>query len=618
MLPEWAVLFLATLGLLFFVASSNGQVPRDPPRPLAPGVQELPPAPVDGQPEVADGNIADDNPDVKVQLRGPVHEAFAERVSVDPTPGITVDKKPPTAVDEIPPEVKPEGNNIVWISGYWAWEQQQNDFIWISGVWRATPDGMRWVAGYWAPTQNGGYQWVSGFWSPADMQEVDYAPTPPQSLEQGPNQPAPGDDYFWVPGCYNYNNNNWAWQTGYWSPYQAGYMWMPSRWMWTPRGSIFCRGYWDYPFASRGQLFAPIWLSGNLRARGYRYSPNYGINTGSLGLNLFVNGNLPSYYFGNYYGAGGLGFNPWFQQTRFRGGYDPVFGYNNWYFARQGVNYRDRLAGWHSTFQDNVNLRPAATLADQRVWLKTNANADKAIVSQAVLGRSLSDISGGANAKAFVKLNAEQRTAMANVSQQFRAMGENRLKLEGGARGTTRPGAAGVNANAGAKLKLPEVAHVPGVLDRPVRTLEKPVTGEAGKINRVLPVPRGAKVDGAVNPKVKIDQPDEPRVNPRNPVEPKVDPRLPIEPKVNPRLPVEPKVDPKLPIAPKVNPQPRIEPKSPVEPKVAPKLPREPKVAPKLPVANPKPSNPPPRTGGGNKGGGGGNKGGKGDGKGRD
>ena len=44
-------------------------------------------------------------------------------------------------IDEVPPEYKPEGENVQWIPGYWAWDVAQSDFIWVSGLWRDVPPG---------------------------------------------------------------------------------------------------------------------------------------------------------------------------------------------------------------------------------------------------------------------------------------------------------------------------------------------------------------------------------------------------------------------------------------------------------------------------------------------
>ena len=72
----------------------------------------------------------------EVLARGPVHEAFAKPVTMDPEAPVLVPKQPPEALQEVPPPEKPAGADIVWVPGYWAWDADRNDFIWVSGCWR--------------------------------------------------------------------------------------------------------------------------------------------------------------------------------------------------------------------------------------------------------------------------------------------------------------------------------------------------------------------------------------------------------------------------------------------------------------------------------------------------
>src|SRR5262245_15101358 len=81
---------------------------------------------------------------VEVLARGPVHEAFASLADSAP-PSVQVKKKPPDALEEMPPDEKPEGD-VVWIGGYWAWDDDRTDFLWVSGIWRVQPPEKRWVA----------------------------------------------------------------------------------------------------------------------------------------------------------------------------------------------------------------------------------------------------------------------------------------------------------------------------------------------------------------------------------------------------------------------------------------------------------------------------------------
>jgi hypothetical protein len=74
--------------------------------------------------ERATESRADGQEGVEVLTRGPVHEAFAETVTLDPEPGIVVTEEPPRLIEELPPDQKPQGSNVVWIPGYWAWDKR--------------------------------------------------------------------------------------------------------------------------------------------------------------------------------------------------------------------------------------------------------------------------------------------------------------------------------------------------------------------------------------------------------------------------------------------------------------------------------------------------------------
>src|ERR1043165_3559933 len=67
--------------------------------------------------QAPDGEVAG----ASVLTRGPVHEAFAGMVTYNPEPGVVISRAPPEAIEEMPPEERPDGNNVTWIPGYWAW-----------------------------------------------------------------------------------------------------------------------------------------------------------------------------------------------------------------------------------------------------------------------------------------------------------------------------------------------------------------------------------------------------------------------------------------------------------------------------------------------------------------
>lgn len=320
-----------------------------------------PPPPVYSQ----QGGYNDDG--VEVLTRGPVHEAFAGVVSYNPEAGVMVSVAPPDEIEEIPPDERPYGNDVAWIPGYWAWDDEREDYLWVSGTWRSMPPGREWVAGYWRNSRQG-HQWISGYWANSEMQETTYLPAPPLTLEVGANIDAPSLDYGWRPGCWLWAGGRYSWRTGYWAQGRADWVWIPAYYVWTPRGVIFVDGFWDYPVQRRGILFAPVHFRSrdHYSRRGYNYSPRIVVNLSIFGDHLFLRPSYNHYYFGDYYGSrydrSGFFFSFSYQSSR--RGYDPFFSYRRW------ENRRDR--GWDNRFQasyqyrrENESARPPRTWNDQ-------------------------------------------------------------------------------------------------------------------------------------------------------------------------------------------------------------------------------------------------------------
>lgn len=307
---------------------------------------------------------------VVVETRGPVHEAFAEPVVFDPTPGITVPKDPPPAIDEVPPDEAPEGDNVQWIPGYWAWDDERNDFIWTSGIWRNMPPGRQFVPGYWAEAQDGsGAQWVSGFWQSDRIETVQYLPDPPESQEAGPVGEPPQPNYVWVPGVWLWRQADYVWRPGYWMAPQDNWVWVPAHYTWAPGGYVFVSGYWDYAPERRGLLFAPVYVPPALVVqRTFTYTPSVVLNSALLVGHLFARPKYDHYYFGDYYSRAYFrqGIYPAYSFHDSRYGYDPLFAS---YVARQGGK-RDiiiqRLRQDYRFRLDHPEARPPRTFAALR------------------------------------------------------------------------------------------------------------------------------------------------------------------------------------------------------------------------------------------------------------
>ncbi len=276
-------------------------------------------------------------PDPEVLDNGPIHEAFAEPMSLSQQDLEIISKQPPQPVNELPPSEQPEGKNVQWISGYWMFDNGRDDFVWVSGMWRDVPPGRTWIPGEWQEVDNG-YQWVSGFWGDAKQEQLTMLPIPPESLEAGPSSPSPGENYLWAPGNWAYQNGDYVWQAGYWYEGNPNWVWVPNHYSYSSRGSVYVNGYWDYPAQNRGLLYAPVyWGSGYRGGYGGFYRPTSVLNTGLLVANLFVNRGYGHYYYGNWGGnypgylqPWGYNYGRWGYGGGNQFGYDPLWSTFRW------------------------------------------------------------------------------------------------------------------------------------------------------------------------------------------------------------------------------------------------------------------------------------------------
>jgi len=393
-----------------------------------------------------------DAPGTQVLTRGPVHEAFAGMVTFNPEPGVVVTKTPPAVIEEMPPEERPVGDNVTWIPGYWGWDDERSDFLWISGTWRALPPGRQWMAGYWGKTPQG-YQWTSGYWADAAAQETTYLPPPPATVEVGPNVVAPSVDYGWSPGCWIWYQGRYAWRPGYWALGRADWDWCPAHYVWSPRGYIFVGGFWDYPVARRGVLFAPVYFeAGVYSRRGYFYSPSIVIDLGVFSDHLFLRPRYNHYYFGDYYAASYIqgGFYASFSFQSGRHGYDPIYSHQRWEH-RQDREWEHRVAASYDYRRDHETARPPRTWAAQR-----NINPDTAESRQnrVIVATSINQMAKRKDSPMrFQPVAKAERQKLAQRGQEVQKSRDQRRTLEARAADTTTRKPGGVIEPA--KVQLP-------------------------------------------------------------------------------------------------------------------------------------------------------------------
>ena len=224
-----------------------------------------------------------------------------------------------------------------------------------------------------------GFQWTSGYWADAAASEIDYLPEPPATVEAGPNIAAPSADHIWLPGCWIWQQNRYAWRPGYWAQGNQDWDWVPDHYVWTPRGYVFVDGYYDYSVPRRGVVFAPVYFNGGLRTqRGFSYSPSTVINPAVFVSHLFLRPGYGHYYFGDYYGSNyaNAGFSPWFSFQSSRRGYDPIYANQRWQH-RHDRSWEQRAEANFQNLRDNENARPPRNWAAQAALAGARAGVQR-------------------------------------------------------------------------------------------------------------------------------------------------------------------------------------------------------------------------------------------------
>jgi hypothetical protein len=381
--------------------------------------------------QAQDQQTAPQDNGVEVLARGPVHEAFAEPTTAQPTPSPIVPRQPPAAIDELPPDQKPEGDNIQWLPGYWQWDEDRDDFVWVSGFWRDVPPDRKWVPGHWQQVQDG-WQWTPGFWADANLDEVQYLPAPPASVDAGPSTPAPNDNSTYVPGCWIYRETRYFWRPGFWMAFRPGWVWVPAQYVWSPAGCIFVEGYWDRPLRRRGLLFAPIYLTRDVLARrDFQFVPSYVVRDDFLLGALFVRPESRHYFFGDYFEGRYRreGFVPWIDYRVNKFAYDPLFAYVRHEDRRLERDLRDLYA---ARAEGRVAAPPHTLVQQQKVIQNVTVNKNvtnvQNVVNNVTVLASLTQV----NRKdvKLERINRDERVKLQQVATRLHEASQERNKVE--------------------------------------------------------------------------------------------------------------------------------------------------------------------------------------------
>jgi hypothetical protein len=441
--------------------------------------------------------------DGEVLTRGPIHEAFATPVSFDPEPGIIVSKEPPNAIEELPPDVKLEGENVVWIGGYWGWDPDRKDFIWVSGFYRAVPPDRQWMPGYWRKVE-GGYQWNPGYWAPLEG-KVEYLPPPPASVEVGPSSETPSVDHVWVPGCWLWIDGHYVWRAGHWYVPRPGWVYVPAHYVWTPCGFVFVDGYWDYAIERRGLLFCPVYFAGVVYTRpGFVYAHHVAVDTGLLTFHLFAWPHYHHYCFGDFYAGAYVraGIYPWFSFHTSHG-YDPFFAHHFWVHGRRDPQWIVKVHADYRFYRDNEDARPPRTLAAQRALVASRPKSPGAAAERIALAKPVSEMADAKQGPLrLAKLEESQRKEAARQAKEIRGVTSQRAKLE---------------TDAAAKPTSDPKTAKPVTRDLPRSSVVGKRSKELGASAAPPPTPERPRS----SPEVKPRQPRPSRPKPEDLIEPK-------------------------------------------------------------------------------------------------
>jgi hypothetical protein len=381
--------------------------------------QEQPPPPPD-QPAAAG--------DTEAMARGPVHEAYAEPVNYQPQPGPVVTKQPPDPIEEQPPDQKPDGTNVQWIPGYWAWDEQSKDYLWVSGFWRDVPPGQRWVPGAWQEVE-GGWQWSPGFWTSDQNDQVNYVPSPPPDIDAGPSVPPQNETDIYVPGCWVWRDTRFLWRPGFFVGFRPDWVWTPAHYVWTPGGCVFVEGFWDHPLERRGLLFSPVRFLRREFA-GFVFTPSFVVQPDFLLTALFVGPHRHNFFFGDFFEDRfeRVGFVPWFDFRPTRRSFDPLFNHFRVAFRDDPAWERNLRELFRARFSGEVP-RPPHTIVEQQKIVR-NLTVNKTTNVNVIKNINITNVQNVSVLAPLKEVHNVQVTNLASLAPKVKAPPPHVVKLQ--------------------------------------------------------------------------------------------------------------------------------------------------------------------------------------------
>ncbi|MEO6772218.1 MAG: IPT/TIG domain-containing protein [Kofleriaceae bacterium] len=171
------------------------------------------------------------------------------RAPPPPPPAHHDDRRPPPMANgptEAPPAPREERQaaraGFAWIAGRWEWKGK---WEWTAGHWERERAGKQWHSGHW--DHNGtSWSWSEGSWMdgggavpPPNDHHPHQAPPPPRAeaamVKAG---------FVWLPGRWDWKNDQWAWLDGHWERERAGKKWRAPQWQNQSNSWVLVEGEW--------------------------------------------------------------------------------------------------------------------------------------------------------------------------------------------------------------------------------------------------------------------------------------------------------------------------------------------------------------------------------------
>ena len=359
----------------------------------------------------------------------------------------------------MPPEEKPEGD-VVWIGGYWAWDDDRDDFLWVVRLLaHAAATGKEWVAGYWREQARSVAVGARLLDRPSQEEQgpnVTYYPEPPPPPAARPARQAARGRPVLCSGLLDVGRQSLRLAGRLLEPRPSGLRLgcrPTTAGRRTAMSSSPATGTTPSPNAAcctrRWCVDAVVVGPRSSTRRTTRSRDTIVVDA------LFVRPGRCHYYFGDYYGPRyvGLGFHCGYHYSRLH--YDPIIVYNRWAYRDSPGWFDVRLSISLGRSAGRVPCPPRTLV--QQVNVTNVRNVNRTVINNTTVNNNVANTQVLAPAKNVmaskgvktVKMDAPARARERDNSQQLRTavvkQRQDNERVQPGIQANNKPRSANLN-----------------------------------------------------------------------------------------------------------------------------------------------------------------------------